>query len=141
MFEPPGVDRVLVGRKRVTPGSSRGRSGWGERHVTSHHGWGRLLAHRDQGCRFPGCHYRLWVHAHHIIHWSQGGSTKLDNLITLCGYHHRLVHEAGWKLSGDPNGEVTWIKPDGTPDQPTRVEHDLANLARSMRGTATIDTS
>jgi HNH endonuclease len=45
-------------------------------------------------CRFPGCESRR-VDLHHIQHWSHGGRTDLDNLISLCKYHHRLVHECG----------------------------------------------
>ncbi|HEX5672459.1 MAG TPA: DUF222 domain-containing protein, partial [Acidimicrobiia bacterium] len=77
-------------------------------------GWlGRSLRRRDQGCRFPGCHHRRWVHGHHIRFWSAGGQTNLDNLIELCPTHHRMVHEEGWRLEGDPNRDVRWVKPDG----------------------------
>ena len=38
------------------------------------------LVLRDQHCAFPGCH-RLPIacHAHHIVHWVDGGPTSLDN--------------------------------------------------------------
>ncbi|HKX75302.1 MAG TPA: HNH endonuclease, partial [Acidimicrobiia bacterium] len=63
--------------------------------------------------RFPGCHNRRWVHGHHILFWSEGGPTDLCNLITLCPRHHRMLHEEGWRIEGDPNREVTFIKPNG----------------------------
>ncbi len=75
----------------------------------------RTIEDRDDGCRFPGCERTHWTHVHHIIHWSKGGPTDLDNLILLCGFHHRLVHEHDWRISGDPNGTVVWIQPDGQP--------------------------
>jgi hypothetical protein len=54
---------------------------------------------RDQGCRFPGCDRPpAWTDGHHIIHWSDGGPTELDNLISLCRPHHRAVHEQGWRV-------------------------------------------
>ena len=54
---------------------------------------------RDQGCRFPGCDRPLaWTDGHHIIHWSDGGPTELDNLVSLCRTHHRAVHEQGWRI-------------------------------------------
>ncbi|HEY1633916.1 MAG TPA: DUF222 domain-containing protein, partial [Acidimicrobiales bacterium] len=56
----------------------------------------RQLRRRDGGCRFPGCQRTRWLHAHHLRHWAQGGSTDPDNLVMLCGYHHRLLHEGGW---------------------------------------------
>jgi hypothetical protein len=75
----------------------------------------RKLRKRDKGCRFPGCERTRWIHFHHIIHWANGGPTDLDNLITVCPMHHRLIHEAEWRISGDPNGEVLWIQPGGSP--------------------------
>jgi 5-methylcytosine-specific restriction endonuclease McrA len=54
---------------------------------------------RDQGCRFPGCDRPpAWTDGHHIIHWSDGGSTELENLVSLCRRHHRAVHEQGWRI-------------------------------------------
>jgi hypothetical protein len=54
---------------------------------------------RDQGCRFPGCDRPpAWTDGHHIIHWSDGGPTELENLVSLCRRHHRVVHEQGWRI-------------------------------------------
>ena len=35
------------------------------------------------------------------------------NLCALCPFHHRLVHEGGWEIEGDPIGRLTFIRPDG----------------------------
>jgi len=35
----------------------------------------RALQHRDESCRFPGCHVRV-SEAHHVRHWAQGGPTS-----------------------------------------------------------------
>ena len=51
----------------------------------------RALHLRDRGCRFPGCTNRR-VDGHHVIPWSEGGATKLTNLVSLCRSHHRFVH-------------------------------------------------
>ena len=79
-------------------------------------GWlRRLVHHRDGGtCRFHGCDNKQWLQVHHIVHWSQGGSTDLDNLILLCGFHHRYLHEAGWHITTSPNGDFQFRKPDRT---------------------------
>ena len=58
----------------------------------------RALKRRDKGCRFPGCTYARWVDAHHVDHWADGGETRLDNLVLLCRYHHRLHHEGGYRI-------------------------------------------
>jgi hypothetical protein len=72
----------------------------------------RALDKRDQGCRFPGCTNRLFVDAHHIEHWADGGETKLENLTLLCRTHHRLVHEGGFQLSRC-EGKLRFFGPDG----------------------------
>jgi hypothetical protein len=54
---------------------------------------------RDRGCRFPGCDRPpAWTDGHHVIHWSDGGPTELENLVSLCRPHHRAVHEQGWRI-------------------------------------------
>ena len=72
----------------------------------------RALRVRDRGCRFPGCDRSRFVHAHHIRHWADGGETKLDNLVTLCSQHHRLVHEGGYGVRMN-DGEIEFTRPNG----------------------------
>lgn len=62
----------------------------------------RQLKMRDRECRFPGCERTRFLHAHHIVHWADGGPTELWNLILLCPYHHRYLHEHKWTVRGDP---------------------------------------
>ncbi len=73
----------------------------------------RALRRRDRACRFPGCERRRYTDAHHVRWWSRGGRTDLHNLVLLCGFHHRLVHEAGWSLHMRSGGRVEWFRPDG----------------------------
>lgn len=81
----------------------------------------RALAIRDGGCRFPGCTRQpRFTDAHHIVPWSQGGASDLDNAILLCRHHHRLVHEGGWRVVGDgrtkavdANGSIAVVGPSG----------------------------
>ena len=61
----------------------------------------RALKARDKGCRFPGCHNKRFVDAHHVQHWASGGETSLANLVLLCSRHHRLVHEGGYRIEKD----------------------------------------
>ncbi|MEN3223590.1 HNH endonuclease signature motif containing protein [Mycolicibacterium porcinum] len=60
----------------------------------------RALEHRDRCCRVPGCGATRGLHAHHIVHWEDGGPTELDNLALLCPYHHRLHHRGGITITG-----------------------------------------
>ena len=66
----------------------------------------RALKARDGGCRFPGCTSHKFCDGHHIKHWSDGGETSLDNLVLLCRYHHRLVHEGGFDCKRSKDGEI-----------------------------------
>lgn len=68
---------------------------------------------RDGGCRFPGCGCRNLTDVHHIDLVSEGGVTEMSNLITLCVPHHSRVHELGWTMDGDAQGEVRFISPHG----------------------------
>ena len=54
---------------------------------------------RDKGCSFPGCDTPPeWAERHHIVPWSEGGKTDLDNLTLLCSYHHHNFLAKGWEM-------------------------------------------
>src|SRR5881396_3144867 len=95
----------------------------------------RALHHRDRGCRFPGCGVRFGQ-GHHIRHWAQGGPTTLSNLAVLCRRHHRAVHEEGYQLDRQPNGELRFRRPDGRPvpevPPPREVRGDPVKILRAQ---------
>jgi hypothetical protein len=103
------------------------RVGRAERGVTAGI-WTALVA-RDRGCAFPACtRPPEWCHAHHIKHWADGGPTDLENLVLLCGYHHRIVHHGGWdvRIAADGHPEFlppAWIEPARTPRRNIRPRH------------------
>jgi hypothetical protein len=69
------------------------------------------LAARDGGCRFPGCERPpSWTEAHHIVPWSEGGTTDLADGILLCRHHHLLLHNNGWQFERT-SGELVLIPP------------------------------
>ena len=79
----------------------------------------RAARERDHcRCRFPGCESRR-ADLHHIRHWINGGRTSLDNLISLCKYHHLLVHERGYLIAAQPGGGFAFFRPDGTAIPPS----------------------
>jgi uncharacterized protein DUF222/HNH endonuclease len=108
----------------------------------------RALHHRDHGCRFPGCGVRFGQ-GHHIRHWAQGGPTTLSNLAMLCRRHHRAVHEEGYQVHRQPDGELLFRRPDGRPlpEVPSsrevlgdpvkilRAQHDAEGLVLNARTT------
>jgi hypothetical protein len=79
----------------------------------------RALAHRDRGCRLPGWGVRF-SQGHHVRHWAHGGPTTLSNLVLLCRRHHRAVHEEGYHVEPEPDGALSFRRPDGRrlPDVP-----------------------
>src|SRR5213593_2524550 len=83
----------------------------------------RALHHRDRNCRFPGCGVRFGQ-GHHIRHWAQGGPTTLSNLALLCRRHHRAVHEEGYQVDRQPDGELRFRRPNGQllPEVPPPLE-------------------
>ena len=76
----------------------------------------RALQSRDRGqCQFPGCDSRH-CDAHHVEHWADGGETRLQNLVLACRFHHRALHEGGFRVvPGDAEGQFRFLRPDGTP--------------------------
>ncbi len=72
----------------------------------------RALRARDGSCQYPGCSQSRYVDGHHIVHWADGGETKLDNLILICRRHHGLVHEFGYRIIKKETG-FEFVKPSG----------------------------
>ena len=96
----------------------------------------RALRSRDAGCRFPGCTHTRFLDGHHIRHWADGGETKLSNLVMLCRFHHRQVHEGRVDVRMLDDGALRFT---GTRGQhSTRDEHGWrrgpARLPASNRG-------
>ncbi|MFP4148835.1 MAG: DUF222 domain-containing protein, partial [Nitriliruptoraceae bacterium] len=111
-----GTSRILdVGRTRSTWSVAQRQALWV----------------RDGGCRGPGCDRpAAWCDAHHIVWWTKGGRTSLDNGILLCRTHHRLVHEGGWSLRLDPEtGRARFRGPDGRVVE--TVPHGVAATGRA----------
>jgi hypothetical protein len=73
----------------------------------------REVIRRDRRCRFPGCANATFAAVHHIVPWSLGGGTDLDNMVLLCRRHHGVVHRNGWSMTGNPNQELRIENPSG----------------------------
>ena len=75
----------------------------------------RALLDRDRSqCQFPGCN-SPHCDAHHVVHWADGGETRLQNLVLCCRFHHRAVHEEGFQVVADAAGQFRFLRPDGVP--------------------------
>jgi hypothetical protein len=70
------------------------------------------------------------------VWWERGGRTDLDNLVLLCFFHHKLVHEYGWTLRWGDDGVLEWWRPDGSPYRagpapPVEPADDVAEVVGS----------
>jgi hypothetical protein len=92
------ADSVVVDVGRATRSTSPAQS--------------RALKARYGGCAGPGCDRPpSWTSTHHIEFWSVGGPSNMSNMLPLCYFHHRLVHEGGWQVVKAGDG-VKFIPPD-----------------------------
>ena len=57
------------------------------------------VLHRDGGCTIDGCRSRYRLEPHHIAPRSRGGDNSMENLTTLCWYHHHVaIHGNGCRI-------------------------------------------
>ena len=68
-----------------------------------------VLARQEGRCAAPGCR-NTHLEIHHVVWWSNGGPTDLDNLVGLCSRCHHLVHRDRLTRSG-PTAMVTSSSP------------------------------
>ena len=99
-----------------------------ERRTVTPAQYAALIA-RDGGCAFPGCtRPPAWCIAHHIRYWAHGGLTNIDNLVMLCGHHHRVIHHHGWAVRIGAHDRLPtftpprWVDPDQQPRRNVRAK-------------------
>jgi hypothetical protein len=94
----------------------------------------RAVLLRDQHCcQVPGCH-ATFVDVHHLRAREDGGNHEPDNLITLCGAHHRACHRGELLIERSAPGGLSFWHADGTAygGRPSTGEANVA--ARTLRG-------
>ena len=86
----------------------------------------KLLAVRDLGCTARRCSVPpAFCDAHHLVRSADGGSTTVENLVLLCRFHHRQVHEGNVRVRRLDDGALQFSRcSDGQP------------LEAEVRGTA-----
>ena len=87
----------------------------------------RAIAARDGCCAYPGCTRRpRHCDTHHLDFKVNGGPTSVANGCLLCRFHHRLIHDHGWKLFLDDDGHWTAMDPHGTTWKGRSTAHQTA---------------
>lgn len=108
----------------------------------------RALLARDQHCcRFPGCTNTVYLEGHHLEHWANGGETALRNMLSLCSFHHRFVHEYEYTVEPGADGRAVFrddcgrVVPDAPPPaRPAMLGWDAIH-ARNARLAITAATN
>jgi hypothetical protein len=62
----------------------------------------------------PGCQNATWLDLHHLEPRSEGGGNSLDNVICVCGSHHRAAHRGQITLDRNEVGALRVRHADGT---------------------------
>jgi hypothetical protein len=108
----PGEARRLACGAGILPAVLDGRSvavdlGRSARLFTETQRVAGALSHTS--CAADGCERAYaWCELHHRHPWGLGGPTDLDNMVPLCGFHHRRVHDRGYDHRWRPDGSVTF---------------------------------
>jgi HNH endonuclease len=72
----------------------------------------KLVLDRDQWqCSYPGCSARRELHVHHVEFRSQGGPNELSNCVTICAFHHGLLHAGQIAVRGRAPHHLEWTPP------------------------------
>jgi hypothetical protein len=75
----------------------------------------RAVLLRDQRrCQVPGCNNTIWRDLHHLELRSEGGAHSLDNVICICGSHHRAAHRGVILLDRSEAGALRVRHADGS---------------------------
>jgi 5-methylcytosine-specific restriction endonuclease McrA len=75
----------------------------------------RQVLRRDRHrCQIPGCTHANFVDVHHIRTREDGGGHDAENLLTLCGAHHRACHRGELIVQGNVASGLVFQHADGT---------------------------
>ena len=96
----------------------------------------RAMVVRDAHCRGPGCEVDpAHCEAHHLDEWQRDdGPTDLDNGALFCrGNCHRMLHEGGWTVTGNPDGRLDFRDRQGN-HLGSSTPHERARPILTRRG-------
>ncbi|WP_432478319.1 DUF222 domain-containing protein [Nocardioides sp. GXQ0305] len=68
-------------------------------------------ATRHTSCAADRCEVPYaWCELHHRTPWSRDGRTDLADMVPLCGFHHRRIHDPGHDHRRLPDGSVRFTR-------------------------------
>lgn len=72
-----------------------------------------VLLRDHHRCQVPGCRHATFVDVHHLRAREDGGGHEVDNLLTLCGAHHRACHRGDLLVEGRASSGLVFRHADG----------------------------
>lgn len=76
----------------------------------------RMMLQRDEHrCRVEGCRASRHLHGHHIDRRKDNGTGELENLVTVCGAHHRAIHRGLVREIVTEDGELRLVHVNAAP--------------------------
>jgi hypothetical protein len=98
----------------------------------------RAVLRRDHHCcAVPGCRNALFLDVHHVELRSEKGRNEPENLVTLCGVHHRAAHRGKLTVVGNASTGLRFLHADGSdygrPPAPRAAELQAKAFA-ALRG-------
>lgn len=94
------------------------------------------MAARDGGCTVGDCDRPpSWCEAHHIDEWKRDdGRTDVARGVLLCRFHHRWVHDGGWRIVARDGGFTAVPPPRSSqPEVPLRSRNVTGERQRYRR--------
>jgi hypothetical protein len=73
-----------------------------------------VLARDRHRCRVSGCTHTTFLDIHHVVPRSEGGGNDPENIITLCGAHHRATHRGELIIEPSLDGSPRFGHADGS---------------------------
>jgi hypothetical protein len=118
------IDRLIANPTKVsTPAAARSHPSTAARSAS--------LPRRRAGS--PGAALVSSPRPHHIVWWGRGGRTDLENLLLVCTFHHKLVHEHGWRLERGQDNSVGGSGPTVVATCPVRHRRARRGLTYDRR--------
>jgi hypothetical protein len=74
----------------------------------------QVLLRDHRRCSVPGCNNHRFLDLHHIKPRAEGGANTAENIIVLCGAHHRAVHRGELLLEGSGASDLRYRHADGS---------------------------
>jgi hypothetical protein len=74
----------------------------------------QVLLRDHRCCSVPGCNNHRFLDLHHIKPRAEGGLNTAENIIVLCGAHHRAVHRGELLLEGSNASDLRYRHADGS---------------------------